>query len=434
MSGIASRIASLPGRSRVDVPVLLAQWRTRELWTARQFRACGGASLADVEDIYDETIATLVERDDTYESEEHLRAALHRGIKMRAMRLHRDRQLHSRTLEHAAPTIHTAGHEKAWYAEPERALIAREDDLIIGEFVAELTDLERRVFALIADGRSWRAIATALRLAEPDARKLTRACERKRTRFLTLYSTGRLCGYRSQTITALRSGTEHGELALAQALAHPRHCRKCQTQHHTDADTLRAMFDARVLGVLPAPILAATHTSLLDQLHAALSRISRVSHRPAGPPSGVRERAFEVLAGSGASAKLAAGVISVVLVAAGAVGATHSLTHHHPARNGVRRGLAHGVLVPTPRLRHIPARPHHVPKASHTLPRPNQQHTPAGSPTSGSPPARDRGSQQPRLSSDSAAVDRSGRSLRQRHVRPDHYSSISSTALGHRRH
>ena len=72
--------------------------------------------------------------------------------------------------------------------------------MIVGEFIAELTDLERQVFMLVADGRSWRAIATALGLPETETRTLTRTCERKRTRFLTLYETGRLCGYRSQTI------------------------------------------------------------------------------------------------------------------------------------------------------------------------------------------------------------------------------------------
>jgi hypothetical protein len=54
------------------VPVLLARWRTREIWTARQFRACGGATLADVEELYDDTIAVLVERGDPYESEEEV--------------------------------------------------------------------------------------------------------------------------------------------------------------------------------------------------------------------------------------------------------------------------------------------------------------------------------------------------------------------------
>jgi DNA-directed RNA polymerase specialized sigma24 family protein len=233
------------------MPVLLALWRTRETWIARQFRACGGASPSEVEDIYDTTVAALIERGESYESVEHLRGALHRGIKMRALRLHRDHSVRLRALRHASPFIEGDGQERAWRSQPERALIAREDDVIVGEFIAELNPLERRVFALVADGRSWCAIATALDLPETEARTLTRACECKRARFLSLYSTGRLCGYRSATIGSLLAGRIDGELAVGKALAHLRHCRTCQARHHTDAAGLRAAFDARVLSVLP---------------------------------------------------------------------------------------------------------------------------------------------------------------------------------------
>jgi len=107
---------------RVDVSVLLARWRSREIWIAQQFRACGGASPAEIEELYDATVAVLVEKGGSYESAEHLRAALHRGIKMRALRLHRDRQVHRQTLEHAAPTIEEDGREQGWRNQPERAL------------------------------------------------------------------------------------------------------------------------------------------------------------------------------------------------------------------------------------------------------------------------------------------------------------------------
>jgi hypothetical protein len=57
--------------------------------------------LAEVEEIYDATVALLVERGGAYESVEHLRAALHRGIKMRA--LHRDRRVRQQALSAAGP-------------------------------------------------------------------------------------------------------------------------------------------------------------------------------------------------------------------------------------------------------------------------------------------------------------------------------------------
>lgn len=379
--------------SKVDAPVLLARWRSRELWIARQFRECGGASLAEVEEIYDATVALLVERGDAYESVEHLRGALHRGIKMRALRLHRDRRVREQALSAAAPVVESAGQEAAWWAQPERALIAREDDVIVGEFIAELTPLERRVFALVADGRSWRAIATALEMPETKARKVTRACERKRARFLSLYSTGRLCGYRSATIGGLLAGRLRGELALDRAVAHLRHCRDCRVRHRTDVDGLRAAFDARVLSVLPlAPGLVEARGSLLEQTHAVLLRVGRFFQRGAGSPGGGRERVFEVVAGGGAGAKVAVGLVGVALLAGGAVGVgvgTRGERDHGVARPAAK-ALAPRV-VPSVRVV-VRAAPRAVRPAphSHRLPSPSQQHTPGGFSYLGvpSPPAR----------------------------------------------
>jgi hypothetical protein len=42
----------------------------------------------------------------------------------------------------------------------------------------------------------------------------------------------------------------------------------------------------------------------------------------------VRERAIETAAGTGATAKIAAGVLGAVVLATGAVGTTHTLGHH----------------------------------------------------------------------------------------------------------
>ena len=351
------------GDGRVDVPVLLARWRTREIGLAHTFRECGGASPAEIEDLYDATAAALVEKDRAYESEEHLRAALHKGIRMRALRLHRDRRARTLALEQAAPAMHAAGRERAWREEPERALIAHEDDLIVGEFLAELTPLERRVFALLADGRSWRAIATALRLSEGQARNMTRACERKRERFLALYSTGRLCGYRSHTIGQLLSGEQSGELALAQALAHLRHCRTCQTEHHTSGAQLRSMFDARALALLPVPALPHTPAGLLDGLGELLARPVRAAQRLSAPQTGVRERVIEAAAGTGATAKIAVGVLGAVVLATGAVGATHTLghrAHHHAPHTTV---VAPVSVTPAAVVRHVPSYgPRHRPR------------------------------------------------------------------------
>jgi DNA-directed RNA polymerase specialized sigma24 family protein len=305
---------------RIDVPGLLAQWRTRELDIAHSFKECGRVSTSDIEEILDATTFALLEKD--YETEEHLRAALHRGIKMRALRLHRDRINHRRTLQKAALPVEATA--KSWEQDPQRALIAREDRIIISEFLAELTPTEQQVFALIADGRSWRAIATALGMPPTEARTTTRSCERKRERFFMLYQTGRLCGYRSQTIGALLNGTQTNDLALRQALAHLHHCRTCRTQHHTTEEQLRAAFDRRALALLPIPVtLLHAPTGILDRLHDLITRHARILGQLHVSQTGLRERAIETITGVGAAAKITVGVIGAVALATGAVNVQH---------------------------------------------------------------------------------------------------------------
>lgn len=312
----------------LDVPVVLARWRGRELALAHTFRECGGAGSAEIEDILDATITALLGR--SYASEEHLFRALRRGVKMRALRLHRDRAGRERILIHAAPIVHAREHERAWINDPERALIAREDDLIVSEFLAELTGSEREVFVLFAEGRSWRAIATTLALSERQARALTRSCEQKRQRFLALYLAGRLCGYRSRTIGSLLSGgLANRELALEQALAHLDHCRRCQTEHNTTAEKVRHAFDRRAAGFLPGPVCVSVHTSILDRAQALLERPVRVLARFAhSHTAGTRERVTEAVVGTGAAAKIIAGIAGVALLAGGTVALTQPRTIH----------------------------------------------------------------------------------------------------------
>ncbi len=353
-------------RGTVDLPVALARWRTRELRLAHTFRECAGASTAEIEELYDATVLALLPR--RYESEEHLRFALRKGIKMRALRLHRDRAAHEQELAHAAPVIHATAQARAFEQEPERALIAHEDDVIVGEFLSELTPVERAVFVLIAEERSWRAIGTALGLAENEARNATRACERKREVFLKLYETGRLCGYRSRTITALLSGEQTGELALEQALAHLRHCRTCQAQHQTTSEQLQADFERRALAVLPVPVLLGTHAGLLDRIQDLLEYPARLAERVAGSGAGtgIRERLAETTVGAAGAAKIALGVVGVAALAGGAISATHILDSHAP-RHTHRPAVAQpaieaivGTRVPATLLRQTARQPSRV--------------------------------------------------------------------------
>lgn len=384
-----------PTPGTLDVPVLLARWRTRELELAWTFRECHGLSETEVEDILDNTITVLLQRH--YTSEEHLFRALRKGVKMRALRLHRDRTERERILTHTAPVIYAHEQDRAWEEDPERALIAREDDLIISEFLADLTKAEREVFVLQADGHSWRAIITILGQPEGHVRALTRTCEQKRERFLTLYLTGRLCGYRSRTISNILTGVlSNGELALEQALAHLTHCRRCQADHHTTTEELRNTFDRRALALLPAPILISAHTSILDRAQALLQRpihiLTRFTHFPT---AGARERITETVAGTSAATKVAAGIISVALLAGGTIGISRNLgpshkTHTHPRAQGtlltpvVQETTATPVALTGPAPSNPPTHTHNNSSSSryappafgpgHTVPYPPPKH------------------------------------------------------------
>lgn len=326
----------------LDLPGLLLRWRRMELGVAHE--KFGRLSRADVEDIYDETADALRQR--SYESELHLRRTLRVGLRLRALELVRDRNRRERIVDEAAPGIYAEAQQRAWSEEPEQALLAREDQMIASEFIADLTDAERRVFVLVADGLSWRAIATSLGVPEADARSLTRACERKRERFVTLYETGRLCGYRSHTIDSLLSGEHLGELAVQQALAHLNRCRECRAEHHITGAELRARFDQGALALLPVPLLAYSHVSWLDRIGALLQRPVRLMERFSTGNGTVRERAVEGAAG-GAVVVKAAITVGVIAITGAAIEVHHIVapahrTHHSSERSREQVGARHG--------------------------------------------------------------------------------------------
>lgn len=344
-SGTAPIQAVKRGRS-LDVPVVFARERSRELRLALKFRECAGVSVAEVEDILDSTITALLAR--PYGSEEHLFAALRKGVKMRALRLHRDRALHDRALASVAPVIYAEEQARAWRDDPEHALLSREDDLLISEFLAELSTKEREVFALHADGRSWRAIATALSLPETTARHLTRACERKRERFVTLYLSGRLCGSRSHTIAGLLAGELTDAQALDQALVHLSHCHVCRREHRTTSPQLRASFEHRALALLPLPpaALTASSRSWLARIQHALSRHGQTLQRIL-PTRGPGRAVEATVAGAGAGVKAAVAVVGVLTVAGTALSLRTGAHHTHAQYSSRPRQAQLAAPAPT---------------------------------------------------------------------------------------
>lgn len=333
------RARSAEGLDRQTVGVLLGQWQAGEIRLARGWRECHDLTREQLEDVYQEAVVTLLDRaalNDRYESEEHLRNSLRKAVRQRALNVHRDARTRRQILasgSHQLPQADDVGVQHT----PEHAVISGEDRLLVTEFLAELTVVERRVFWLMADGMSYRAIATALAIPTNQARNASRACERKRGRFQLLYDTGRLCGYRGVTIRALKAGQQTSEQLVAQAMAHLVHCQHCRAEHHISAARLRDRFEGQAVVLLPG--LAGR----LGWLARIGVRSQLLMHRVAESQlagEGVRERAAALLAASGAASKLAAGAVGAVLLAGGVIGATKAIEQTHPAHAGQRSAHA----------------------------------------------------------------------------------------------
>jgi RNA polymerase sigma factor (sigma-70 family) len=311
---------------------LLGEYKASELRLARGFPECRNLSKEELEDLYQETALALLDR--RFQREEHLRSALREGIKHRALNLHRDERRREEILDHTGARSHVMAQIDQDAYSPEHVALIHQDRTIVAEFLTELTHVEQRVFWLHAEGMQYRAIAPVLGIPTTQARNASRSCERKRQRFQLLYDTGRLCGYRASTIHALQSGETTSEELAARAFAHLDACPTGRTDQKTNARRLRRSFRDQAAALLPLPALAG-HLGWLTKLG---TRTRELQHRlttgssPLGQGA-VRERAAALIAGGGAGAKLAAGVVTVAVIAGGSIGATRALEHpraRHP--------------------------------------------------------------------------------------------------------
>jgi RNA polymerase sigma factor (sigma-70 family) len=329
--------ALLPER----VGALLGKWQARELRIARGFHECRGLSTEQLEDLYQETALALLNR--PYRDEGHLRNALRTGLKHRALNLHRDERRRGEILVHSAPSLYRIARAREAEDGPEGAALARQDRLIVSEFLTELSAIEQRVFWLLAEGMRYRAIAPVLGIATNEARNAARACERKRERFQLLYDTGRLCGFRSASIQALQTGEATSEELARRAFAHLEGCAHCRAEHKTNARRLRRSFQGQASVLLPLPALARWGWL---QRHSARAR--SLHHRLAtdGVPmghGGARETAAGALLGGGAVAKVAATVATVAVIAGSAITASTVVEHpraHARADHRAARSVA----------------------------------------------------------------------------------------------
>jgi RNA polymerase sigma factor (sigma-70 family) len=336
--------------SRLDgrrVAELLGRWQPRELRVAASFWECRGLTVEQLQDLYQDTTLALMRR--PYNDEVHLQRTLRRLIRRRALNLYRDEARRQEILAERATLLHPPSHQEQT---PEQLALVREDALLITEFLAELSGPEQAVFSLTVEGLGYNSIAKTLAMPVGEARKLARACERKRERFVLLYETGRLCSYRAATIQALQAHQATSSELAQRALAHLQACPHCRAEHKTNAQRLRAAFQEQAAALLPVPILAVR----LSPYARAWLRARTLAYRlpqvwGSSPAQGaVRERAAALLAGGGA-AKITAGVIAAVAVAGATITAAHHATPGRPARQQPRVYSAPPVAAPESSIR-----------------------------------------------------------------------------------
>src|SRR6202034_3728512 len=181
--------------------------------------------------------------------------------------------------------------------------------------------------------------------------------ERKRERFQKLHDSGRLCGYRAATVKALLEGQAASPELVGLAVAHVARCARCQAEHETNAKRLRRAFEEQAAALIPPAFT--THLGWLTRSSIQSRTLAQRLYPDwiSVGQGGARERAATLLAGGGASAKLAAGIATVAVIAGAGITATHALEHHHPHPHPAARAtdLARATLPVELALPSLPA-------------------------------------------------------------------------------
>jgi DNA-directed RNA polymerase specialized sigma24 family protein/predicted anti-sigma-YlaC factor YlaD len=309
---------------RAELTRILGERKDRELLIAGSFVECQGLTDQELEDLYQTTVLALLER--RYENEKHVCDGLRIGIKQRALNLHQGERRRAEILAENAPGIHALDTARGAEESAEQIVLAREDRFLITEFMAELTLKERAVFGLVSEGMKYNRIATEEGISVNEARSLVASCERKRERFQLLHDSGRLCGYRSHTIKQLLAGEAESPQLVQLAAAHLQGCPRCRAEYKTNAKRLRRAFEEQAAALLPPSMFSLAGRTRIS-VHARLGQRIHPDWLTLGQ-GGARERAVALLAGGGASVKLAAGIATVAVIAGGTI--TARALEHHP--------------------------------------------------------------------------------------------------------
>jgi hypothetical protein len=321
------------GLSAARIAQQLDAWRTRELEQLdREWRTL---SYAELEDLYSEMTLALLQR--PYRNEGQLRHALREGMRYRALNAYNALVRRREILAESENGMSALQAARSAEETPEQIALARQDELLLNELVRELTPFQQQVFDLTTEGKRYKAIAAALGVPAAQARSATRACESKGKTFLFLYESGRLCGYRTETITALQEGKATSEQLAELAIAHLENCPHCCAEHRTNGPRLRRRFNQQASALMPPALIV--RWSLFTQTGRSRA-LQRLLPDTAAGRELIRERAAALIATGGAGAKITATALLGAAALAGGISATHVLEHRHTRASGTHLATA----------------------------------------------------------------------------------------------
>jgi hypothetical protein len=309
------------------------QARRAELLRAARTRADSrGVSQTILQELVDEAIATVVMMRRPIVSDAHLLGAFWKALGL-LLRHHREGRHRLRVGSRKRADFDlVASRACADGPGPEEVVELKERVAWAADFATQLTELERRVVALMArHGVGAKYVAGVLGVPIAEVRAAVRSADAKLDRVATIASAGRLCEYRRDAIASYAAGrctTEEEERARAHLTA----CVACRSAYAPLIRELRGSEFQRRLSAafLPIPALPAAHP-----LGAAARALGWIGDQlPFGGPG---ERVAEVLGGAGIVKVAAAGGAAVVLATATISTGVHSLESSRHAQAEHRR-------------------------------------------------------------------------------------------------
>ncbi|MDP9344406.1 MAG: sigma-70 family RNA polymerase sigma factor [Actinomycetota bacterium] len=327
-----------------DVAQLLGSWGPAVMAELRRTRLWRGGAANELEGAYWNAAMALSRRD--FESEEHLRRALYRGMNYRALTFWRAARARAQSEIPVDISSLETEDERSPQAQEQAEIAA--DFRVVLDFMSELDASERDVWKLtVGGGLSQRETAERLGLTALEVKRHLYRVGHKLDRFAMVIASGRLCGKRARPISALAAVRATPQEAT-QARAHLERCPRCAAVYRHQ----KSLMTRGAGALLPMPVMH-NRGGWTDRLSSSTEdAVVRVKHQlfafiGHGASGGSAEPILAGLATGGAAvgAKLAVGMCTTALAAGGVTACTI------PLENGRASQAPHVSSAPVRRVR-----------------------------------------------------------------------------------